>query len=62
MRAQVPSLLGRLESPGPGAKAAAGRRREAAQLKRGFRLEQQTQRINRIQGGNVFRSGFAKLD
>ena len=56
------SLIGRLESLGPGAKAAANRRREAAQLERSYRLEQQAQRISRIQGRNIFRTGFAKVD
>ena len=62
IKAQAFSLLGRLDSLGPGAKAAAWRRREAAQLDRQWKLEQQAFSISRRQGSNIFRTGFAKLN
>ena len=62
IRAQCLSLLGRLDTLGPGVAAAAGRRRQAADLDRQWRLQQQAHSLSQRQGWAVFRSGFAKLD
>ena len=62
VRAQVSSLVGRLETLGPGWESAAGRRREAAELDRRWREETQAHILATTQGWRVLRSGFAKTD
>ena len=62
VRCQAHSLLGRLESLGPGATAAAGRRWQAAELERCWRREEQAHTLASSQGWRAYRTGFAKLD
>ena len=62
MRAQCSSLLGRLETLGPGCAAAAGRRRWAMELERYWDLEQRAAEVARQQGWSIYRTGFAKKD
>ena len=62
VRAQCTSMLGRLETLGPGTAAARGRRRYAAQVERQWGLEQRAADLARRQGWNAHRSGYAKLD
>ena len=62
VKAQAFSLLGRLDTLGPGQSAAAGRRRTAAETDRLWRLEEAATKISRRQGRNINRTGFAKLD
>ena len=50
IKAQCLSLLGRVEGMGPGSAAAAGRRREAANIDRQWRLEQQAYSLSVRQG------------
>ena len=62
VKAQSLSLLGRLETLGPGVSQAASRRRQAAELDRQWRLEQQAHSLSVRQGRAIHRTGFAKLD
>ena len=62
VRCQSLSLLGRLEVLGPGAAAAAGRRGQAAELEACWRREERAFALSRVQGRNIYRTGFAKLD
>ena len=62
IKAQCLSLLGRVEGMGPGLAAAAGRRREAANIDRQWRLEQQAYSHSVKKGRAFYRGGFAKLD
>ena len=62
VRAQCCSLLGRLETLGPGTAAAVGRRRQVAELERRWRLERQAHALSERQGWNIHRTGFAKTD
>ena len=62
IKAQSMSLLGRLEGLGPGSAAAINRRRQAADLERNWRLQQQAYNLSVRQGFAIHRSGFAKLD
>ena len=62
VRAQTVSLLGRLEVLGPNSAAAAGRRRQVAELERQWGKEQRAAALARQQGWSVFRTGFAKMD
>ena len=55
VRCQAHSLLGRLESLGPGSAAAAGRRWQAKELERAHTLAT-------AQGWRAYRTGFKKLD
>ena len=55
-------MLGRLEVLGPGAGAARGRRRQAAQLERQWGLEQRVADLARRQGWRAYRSGYSKFD
>ena len=61
-RAQASSLLGRLESLGPGSRAAVSRRRFAGELERQWLLEERASALATRQGWSAFRTGFAKLD
>ena len=61
IKAQCLSLLGRVESLGPGSSAAASRRRQTAELERQFRLQREAHSLSVRQGRAVFRTGFAKL-
>ena len=62
VRSQCHSLLGRLEGLGPGCVAAAGRRRQAAELDRRWRLEEQAASLSARQGYRVHRGGFARVE
>ena len=62
VRAQCYSLLGRLESLGPGATTAAGRRRRALEQERLWARERRADAMAARQGFNLVRRGFAKLD
>ena len=62
VRAQVSSLVGRLDTLGPGWTAASGRRKETAELERRWRAEVQAHALATRQGWRALRSGFAKLD
>ena len=61
VKAQSLSLLGRLQGLGPGAAAAANRRRQATDLERNWRLQQQAYNLSVRQGYAVHRTGFSKL-
>ena len=61
VRAQAFSLLGRLDTLGPGGKPAAGRRRQAANEERLLSLEQRAFMVSRRQSRNIYRTGFSKL-
>ena len=58
-RCQTYSLLGRLETLGPGSSAAAGRRIQASELER---REERAPTLAVSQGWKSFRTGFGKLD
>ena len=62
VRAQASSLLGRLESLGPGGAAARGRRDQAAELERRWRQETAAHALATRQGYRALRRGFAKTD
>ena len=62
VKGQTVSLLGRLQTPGPGTAAAAGRSYQAMHLKRSWMLEERSTALATRQGWNICRSGFAKLD
>ena len=62
VKAQAFSLLGRLESLGPGTAAAVGRRRQAGELERLWLREEQATALASRQGWRAFRTGFAKTD
>ena len=52
----------RLETPGPGASAAAGRRWQAAELERCWRREERAHSLATAQAWRSYRTGFGKLD
>ena len=60
VRCQASSLLGRLETLGPGGAAAAGRRWQAAEVKRQWRREGQAHALATRQGYKAMRRGFVK--
>ena len=60
VKAQCLSLLGRVESLGPGSSAAVSRRRGAAELGRRWRLQQAAHDLSVRQGSAIHRSGFSK--
>ena len=62
VKCQALSLLGRLEVPGPGTAAAAGRRWHAGELERCWRREQQPDNLARMSGHMAYHSGLAKMD
>ena len=62
VRCQAHSLLGRLETLGPGAAAAAGRRCQAAELERCWRREERAHSLATAQAWRSYRTGFGKLD
>ena len=62
VRAQASSLLGRLETLGPGSAAAVNRRRQAADLDRLWRMGDQAQSLARRTGKYAYRTGFGKKD
>ena len=62
VKAQSYSLLGRLEGLGPGATAAAGRRKTAMEQERVWARERRAQNLAAKQGFSVHRKGFAKID
>ena len=57
---QASSLLGRLESLGPGGAAAVGRRWQAAEVERQWRREELTHGLASRQGFQVMRRGMAR--
>ena len=62
VRCQASSLLGRMETLGPGGAAAAGRRDYAAEVEARWRRERQAVQLAAREGWRALRSGFAKLD
>ena len=62
VRCQASSLLGRLESLGPGGAAARGRRGQAQEIERRCRREEQAHSLATRQGRRALQSGFAKKD
>jgi hypothetical protein len=60
VRCQASSLLGRLETLGPGGTAAVGRRQQASELERRWKRETRANQLMTEQGWRVLRSGFAK--
>ena len=56
------SLLGRMETLGPGGAAAAGRRNYAAEVEGRWRRERQAFQQATREGWRALRTGFAKLD
>ena len=62
VRAQCHSLLGRLDGLGPGATAAAGRRRMAEEEERLWANERRAYNLSVKQDFNVHRRGFAKVN
>ena len=62
VRCQAQSLLGRLESLGPGSAAVAGRRWQAKELERCWRREERAHALATSQGWKAYRTGFGKLD
>ena len=62
VKCQAYSLLGRLETLGPGATAAAGRRWQAAELERCWRREERAHSLATTQAWRSYRTGFGKLD
>ena len=62
VRCQASSLLGRLETLGPGGAAAMGRRWQAAEIERQWRKEEQIHALATRQGYQVMRRGLAKDD
>ena len=62
MRAQCHSLLGRLETLGPGTAAASNRRWQAAEEERRWRREEAAYTLAMRQGRSSYRTGFAKVD
>ena len=59
VRAQCFSLLGRLETLGPGTAAATNRRWQAAEEERRWRREDSAYSLAVRQGRNAYRTGFA---
>ena len=62
VRCQASSLLGRMETLGPGGAAAAGRRDYAAEVEGRWRRERQAVQLATREGWRALRSRFAKLD
>lgn len=62
VKCQASSLLGRLETLGPGGTAALRRRQQAAELERTWQAESRAQLQADRDGFRSLRSGFAKLD
>ena len=62
VRAQCYSLLGRLETLGPGTAAASNRRWQAAEEERRWRREEAAYTLAMRQGRSAYRTGFAMVD
>ena len=62
VRCQASSLLGQLESLGPGGAAARGRRSQALELDRRWRREEQAHSLATRQGHRILQTGFGKRD
>ena len=62
VRCQAITLLGRLETLGPGTTAAVGRRQQAKEMEKRWRREEAAHALARRQGWSVYRTGFARLD
>ena len=62
VRAQCLSLLGRLDTMGPGLTMANNRRRQAADLEYMWRRERAAHQLSAREGHSALRRGFAKLD
>ena len=61
VRCQASSLLGRLETLGPGGTAALGRRKQSGDLEWRWRQETRANQLASRQGWRIQRGGFAKL-
>ena len=59
-RCQTHSLLGRLDVLGPGSTAAAGRRWQAAEIEKSWRIEDRAHSLAISQGWRNYRTGFGK--
>ena len=62
VRAQCHSLLGRLETLGPGTAAASNRRWQAAEEERRWRREEAAYTLAMRQGRSSYRTGFSRVD
>ena len=62
VRCQSSSLLGRLETLGPGGAAAAGRRWQATEIQRRWQQEDQASALARREGFRALRTGYGKED
>ena len=62
VRCQSSSLLGRLETLGPGGAAAAGRRWKATEIQRRWQQEDQASALARREGFRALRKGYGKED
>ena len=62
VQCQASSLLGCLESLGPGGMAAVGRHHQASEIERRWRLEVRAHSLATRQGWAILRMGFAKVD
>ena len=62
VKCQASSLLGRLETLGPGGTAALARRQQAGELERRWQREMRAQAQATREGWRALRSGFAKVD
>ena len=61
VKCQASSLLGRLETLGPGGTAALRRRQQAGELERRWLAESRAQQLAEREGYRALRKGFAKL-
>ena len=62
VKCQASSLLGRLETLGPGGTAALARRQQAGELERRWQREMRAQAQATREGWRALRSGFGKVD
>lgn len=62
VKCQASSLLGRLETLGPGGTAALARRQQAGELERRWQKEMRAQAQATREGWRALRSGFGKVD
>ena len=61
VKCQASSLLGRLETLGPGGTAALRRRQQTGELERRWLAESRVQQQTEREGYRALRTGFAKL-
>ena len=62
VRGQTFTLLGRLETLGPGTTAAVVRRQQAKELDKRWRREEAAHTLARKQGWSAYHTGFARLE